>query len=45
MGKVHYGRLTFQKQVLNGLAKKQQLESTKAAIHQFYETYYPYGTY
>ena len=37
--------LDVEKQVLNGLAKNQQLESAKAALHQFYETYYPYGTY
>jgi len=37
--------LEVEKQVLNGLAKNQELESAKAAMHQFYETYYPYGTY
>jgi len=37
--------LEVEKQGLNGLAKNQQLESAKAAMHQFYETYYPYGTY
>ena len=37
--------LEVEKQVLNGLAKNQELEKAKAAMHQFYETYYPYGTY
>jgi len=37
--------LEVDKQILAGLAKNQQLESAKAAMHQFYETYYPYGTY
>lgn len=37
--------LEAEKQVLNGLAKNQELEKAKAAMHQFYETYYPYGTY
>lgn len=37
--------LEVEKQVLNGLTKNQELEKAKAAMHQFYETYYPYGTY
>jgi len=37
--------LEVEKQGINGLAKNPELESAKAAMHQFYETYYPYGTY
>jgi hypothetical protein len=37
--------LEVEKQVLNGLNKNQELVMGKAAMHQFYETYYPYGTY
>lgn len=37
--------LEVEKQVLNGVAKNQDLTSAKAAMHKFYETYYPYGTY
>ena len=37
--------LEVEKQVLNGLTKNPQLETAKASMHQFYETYYPYGTY
>lgn len=37
--------LEVEKQVLNGLSNNQELVSAKAAMKQFYETYYPYGTY
>lgn len=37
--------LEVEKQVLNGMIKNQELVSAKAAMKQFYETYYPYGTY
>ncbi len=37
--------LVVEKQVLSGLTKNQELETAQAAMRQFYETYYPYGTY
>lgn len=37
--------LEVEKQVLNGLPKKQELLLARTALKQFYETYYPYGTF
>lgn len=37
--------LEVEKQVLSGRAKNQELVPTHAAMQQFYEMYYPYGTY
>ena len=37
--------LVVEKQVLSGLTKNQEVAAAQAALHQFYETYYPYGTY
>lgn len=37
--------LEFEKQVLNGMPKSQEFVSAQTAMKQFYEKYYPYGTY